>query len=298
MPCPGRCQPREPWPHPVGLPQVPKPEEQKQQVEVPEPTPTPSSSSRDVTTVTLLLRAPPRDTPSPPASADGSPTTTSPEPPLEPAEEALCPAPEALGSPEPPPSPPRATSPEPQEPPATPSTDGQVVDKVSRDEGRGCQAGEVPGLGVRPLPTPCLPCSSRPAPRSPLPPKAPPKVAQTQREQVRVPAAETARASPSLPAKWVVVPGRLQHPRVQALSDTASSHCPRGVPAPRPAHSPPPMARGSPAALKGNGPQAHSFPQKGSAPISQLQPWAVLARGVSPFPIGREDLGTLPPAQA
>lgn len=109
--------------------EVPKPEEQKQQVEVPEPTPTPSSSSRDVTTVTLLLRAPPRDTPSPPASADGSPTTTCPEPPLEPAEEALCPAPEALGSPEPPPSPPRATSPEPQEPPATPSTDGQVVDK-------------------------------------------------------------------------------------------------------------------------------------------------------------------------
>uniref|UniRef100_A0A8C0AK52 Smoothelin n=1 Tax=Bos mutus grunniens TaxID=30521 RepID=A0A8C0AK52_BOSMU len=109
--------------------EVPKPEEQKQQVEVPEPTPTPSSSSRDVTTVTLLLRAPPGDTPSPPASADGSPTTTSPEPPLEPAEEALCPAPEALGSPKPPPSPPRATSPEPQEPPATPSTDGQVVDK-------------------------------------------------------------------------------------------------------------------------------------------------------------------------
>ncbi|XP_025123114.2 smoothelin isoform X6 [Bubalus bubalis] len=109
--------------------EVPKPKEQKQQVEVPEPTPTPSSTSRDVTTVTLLLRAPPRDTPSPPASADGSPTTTSPEPPLEPAEEALCPAPEALGSPEPPPSPPRATSPEPQEPPATPSTDGQVVDK-------------------------------------------------------------------------------------------------------------------------------------------------------------------------
>nr|XP_005908588.1 PREDICTED: smoothelin isoform X4 [Bos mutus] len=109
--------------------EVPKPEEQKQQVEVPEPTPTPSSSSRDVTTVTLLLRAPPGDTPSPPASADGSPTTTSPEPPLEPAEEALCLAPEALGSPKPPPSPPRATSPEPQEPPATPSTDGQVVDK-------------------------------------------------------------------------------------------------------------------------------------------------------------------------
>uniref|UniRef100_A0A8C2Y2C7 Calponin-homology (CH) domain-containing protein n=1 Tax=Capra hircus TaxID=9925 RepID=A0A8C2Y2C7_CAPHI len=102
------------------LREVPKPEEQKQQVEVPEPTPTPSSTSRDVTTVTLLLRAPPGDTPSPPAS-----------PPLEPAEEAPCPAPEALGSPEPSPSPPRASSPEPQEPPATPSTDRQVVDKVS-----------------------------------------------------------------------------------------------------------------------------------------------------------------------
>lgn len=110
--------------------EVLKPEEQKQQVEVPEPTPAPSSTSRDVTTVTLLLRAPPGDTPSPPASADGSPTTTSPEPPLEPAEEAPCPAPEALGSPEPPPSPPRASSPEPQEPPATPSTDRQVVDKL------------------------------------------------------------------------------------------------------------------------------------------------------------------------
>ncbi|XP_055260631.1 smoothelin isoform X4 [Moschus berezovskii] len=110
--------------------EVPKPEEQKQQVVVPEPTPTPSSTSRDVTTVTLLLRAPLGDTPSPPASADSSPSTTSPEPPLEPAEEAPCPGPEALGSPEPPPSPPRAASPQPQEPPATPSTDGQVVDKL------------------------------------------------------------------------------------------------------------------------------------------------------------------------
>ncbi|XP_070331687.1 smoothelin isoform X2 [Odocoileus virginianus] len=110
--------------------EVPKPEEQKQQVEVPEPTPTPSGTSRDVTTVTLLLRVPPGDTPSPPASADGSPTTTSPEPPLEPAEGAACPAPKALGSPEPPPSPPRVASPEPQEPPATHSTDGQVVDKL------------------------------------------------------------------------------------------------------------------------------------------------------------------------
>ncbi|XP_024623783.1 smoothelin isoform X3 [Neophocaena asiaeorientalis asiaeorientalis] len=109
--------------------EVPKPEEQEQQAEVPEPTPTPNGTSHDVTTVTLLLRAPPGGTPSSPASADSSPTTTSPEPPLEPAE-APCPATEALGGPKPPPSPPRAASPEPQEPPATPSTEGQVVNKL------------------------------------------------------------------------------------------------------------------------------------------------------------------------
>ncbi|XP_072579283.1 smoothelin isoform X10 [Vulpes vulpes] len=51
------------------------------------------------------------------------------EPPLEPAE-AQCPAAEAVGSPKPPSSPPRATSPEPQEPPATPSTERQVVSKL------------------------------------------------------------------------------------------------------------------------------------------------------------------------
>nr|XP_045369910.1 smoothelin isoform X1 [Camelus bactrianus]XP_045369911.1 smoothelin isoform X1 [Camelus bactrianus] len=109
--------------------EVPKPEEQEQQAEVPVPTPAPSSTSRDVTTVTLLLRAPPGGTPSPPASPESSPTSTSPEPPLEPAK-GQCPAAEALGSPEPPPSPPRAASPEPQEPPAIPSTERQVVNKL------------------------------------------------------------------------------------------------------------------------------------------------------------------------
>ncbi|XP_033693109.1 smoothelin isoform X10 [Tursiops truncatus] len=109
--------------------EVPKPEEQEQQAEVPEPTPTPNGTSHDVTTVTLLLRAPPGGTLSSPASAGSSPTTTSPEPPLEPAE-APRPATEALGGPKPPPSPPRAASPEPQEPPATPSTEGQVVNKL------------------------------------------------------------------------------------------------------------------------------------------------------------------------
>lgn len=111
--------------------EVPEPEKQEQQAEVPEPnpTPTPQGTSRDVTTVTLLLRAPPGGTPSLPASPVSSPTTSSPEPPLEPAE-AQCPAAEAVGSPEAPSSPPRATSPEPQEPPATPSTERQVVSKL------------------------------------------------------------------------------------------------------------------------------------------------------------------------
>lgn len=118
----------------MGHPQVPEPETQEQQAEVPEPTPTPQGTSRDVTTVTLLLRAPLGGTPSLPASPVSSPTTASPEPPLEPAE-AQCPAAEAAGSPEPPSSPPRATSPEPQELPATPSTERQVVSKVSLDEG-------------------------------------------------------------------------------------------------------------------------------------------------------------------
>ncbi|XP_030884246.1 smoothelin isoform X1 [Leptonychotes weddellii] len=108
---------------------VPEPEKQEQQAEVPEPTPTPQGTSRDVTTVTLLLRAPPGGTPSLPASPASSPTTASPEPPLEPAE-AQCPAAEAVGSPEPPSSPPRATSPEPQEAPATPNTERQVVSKL------------------------------------------------------------------------------------------------------------------------------------------------------------------------
>ena len=174
MPCPG-CLPA--WRalatscgSPTGLPQVPKPEEQEQQAEVPEPTPTPSGTSYDVTTVTLLLRAPPGGTPSSPASADSSPTTTSPEPPLEPAE-APCPATEALGSPEPPPSPPRAASPEPQEPPATPSTEGQVVNKVSLDEGQGCQAGELPSLGVRPCPCRVSPAASAWPHRAPCCPR-------------------------------------------------------------------------------------------------------------------------------
>ncbi|XP_044099836.1 smoothelin isoform X4 [Neovison vison] len=109
--------------------EVPEPEKQEQQAEVPEPTPPPQGTTRDVTTVTLLLRAPPGGTPSLPASPVSSPTTASPEPPLEPAE-AQCPAAEAVGSPEPPSRPPRATSPEPQEPPATPSTERQVVSKL------------------------------------------------------------------------------------------------------------------------------------------------------------------------
>ncbi|XP_045390449.1 smoothelin isoform X2 [Lemur catta] len=109
--------------------EVPEREEREQQADVPESTPTPEGTSHDVTTVTLLLQAPPGGTPGSPASPNSSPATASPEPPLEPAE-AHCPAAEAPGSPEPPPSPPNATSPEPQESPAPPSTERQVVNKL------------------------------------------------------------------------------------------------------------------------------------------------------------------------
>ncbi|KAM9194667.1 smoothelin isoform 2-T2 [Dugong dugon] len=95
--------------------------EEQEQAGAPAPAPTPDVTSRDVTSVTLLLRAPLGGTPS-------SPTTASPEPPPEPAE-VPCPATEAPGSPEPP-SPPGDTSPEPQEPPAPPSTERHVVNKL------------------------------------------------------------------------------------------------------------------------------------------------------------------------
>ncbi|XP_017800752.1 smoothelin isoform X5 [Papio anubis] len=109
--------------------EVPEREEQEQQTEVSKPTPTPEGTSQDVTTVTLLLRAPPGSTSSSPASPSSSPTAASPEPPLEPAE-AQCLAAEVPGAPEPPPSPPKTTSPEPQESPTLTSTEGQVVNKL------------------------------------------------------------------------------------------------------------------------------------------------------------------------
>ncbi|XP_027809209.2 smoothelin isoform X1 [Marmota flaviventris] len=103
--------------------------EQEQQAEVPEPTPTPEGTSQDITTVTLLLRAPPGGTPSSSASPNSSPTTASPEPPLEPAG-TQCPAAEAPGSPEPPPSSSGTPRPDSPESPATLSTEGQVVTKL------------------------------------------------------------------------------------------------------------------------------------------------------------------------
>ncbi|XP_025256467.1 smoothelin isoform X4 [Theropithecus gelada] len=109
--------------------EVPEREEQEQQTEVSKPTPTPEGTSQDVTTVTLLLRAPPGSTSSSPASPSSSPTAASPEPPLEPAK-AQCLTAEVPGAPEPPPSPPKTTSPEPQESPTLTSTEGQVVNKL------------------------------------------------------------------------------------------------------------------------------------------------------------------------
>lgn len=154
------CQPGEFWPQSVGPPQVPEPEEQEQQAQVPEPTPNLEVTSRDVTTVTLLLQAPPRGTSSLPGSPDSSPTTASPEPPLEPAK-TQCPAAKALSSPKPPPSPARAASPEPQEPPAPASTEGQEVNKVSLDDGEIYQAGELLSVGV--IPCPCCVSPAAPA---------------------------------------------------------------------------------------------------------------------------------------
>ncbi|CAO2640367.1 Smtn [Lemmus lemmus] len=109
---------------------VPEQEQQKQQTDVPKPTPAPApeDTSQDVTTVTLLLRAPPGGTPSSPASPDSSPTTASPEPLLEPAG-AQCPAAEALDSSEPLPRPSGAPSPEPPMSPAPPSSQGLVISK-------------------------------------------------------------------------------------------------------------------------------------------------------------------------
>ncbi|XP_013208855.1 smoothelin isoform X2 [Microtus ochrogaster] len=111
---------------------VPEQEQQKQQTDVaepaPAPAPAPEDTSQDVTTVTLLLRAPPGGTPSSPASPDSSPTTASPEPLPEPAG-AQCPAAEALDSSKPLPCPSVAPSPEPPMSPAPPSSHGPVISK-------------------------------------------------------------------------------------------------------------------------------------------------------------------------
>ncbi|XP_012869894.1 PREDICTED: smoothelin isoform X1 [Dipodomys ordii] len=109
--------------------EVPEQEEQEQQTKVPESTPAPKDTSQDVTTVTVLLRAPPEDTPSSPASPDSTPTVASPEPLLEPAG-VPCPAAEAPGSPEPPLSPPQAPSPEPPVSPSPSSPERQPEDKL------------------------------------------------------------------------------------------------------------------------------------------------------------------------
>ncbi|XP_012997260.1 smoothelin isoform X2 [Cavia porcellus] len=109
--------------------EVPEHKEQEQQTEVSEPTPTPEDTSQDVTTVTLLLRPPPGDTPSSTASPDNSPSTASPEPPLELAG-AQCAAAEAPGDPEPPPRTPRTPTPELPESLAQPNMERQAANKL------------------------------------------------------------------------------------------------------------------------------------------------------------------------
>ncbi|XP_055479873.1 smoothelin [Psammomys obesus] len=98
-------------------------EQQERQTETREPTSSPEDSSRDVTTVTLLLRAP-----GSPASPDTSPSTASSQPLPEPAG-AQCPTAEAPDGPEPLPPSPGAPSPEPPMSPAPPSSRGQVISK-------------------------------------------------------------------------------------------------------------------------------------------------------------------------
>lgn len=144
----------KPWLPPVCPLQVPEEEKQGQQTEVREPTPTPEDTSQDVTTVTLLLRAPPGGTPSSPASPDSSPTTASPEPLLEPAG-AQCPASEAPVSSEPLPHPSEAPSPEPPMSPAPPSSQGRVISKVSWV--RDGDARQVSSLVREPFPMWCFP---------------------------------------------------------------------------------------------------------------------------------------------
>lgn len=133
---------------------VPEEEKQGQQTEIREPTPTPEDTSQDVTTVTLLLRAPPGGTPSSPVSPDSSPTTASPEPLLEPAG-AQCPAAEAPVSSEPLPHPSEAPSPEPPMSPAPPSSQGRVISKVSWV--RDGDARQVSSLVREPFPMWCFP---------------------------------------------------------------------------------------------------------------------------------------------
>ncbi|XP_051020741.1 smoothelin isoform X2 [Acomys russatus] len=104
-------------------------QQEQQQTEVRQPTPSPEDASQDVTTVTVLLRAPPGGTPSSPASPDSSPTTASPEPLLEPSG-AQSPASEVPDSSEPLPPASGAPGPEPPMSPASPSPQGQVISKA------------------------------------------------------------------------------------------------------------------------------------------------------------------------
>ncbi|XP_036057356.1 smoothelin isoform X2 [Onychomys torridus] len=219
---------------------VPEQEQEKQQTAVPEPTPTPTpapeDTSQDVTTVTLLLRAPPGGMPSsPPASPDGSPTTASPEPLIEPAG-AQCPAAETLDGSESLPRPSRSPSPEPPMSPAPPSSQGQVISKPlpgptepsnTLDPARGSSSRKRTDLAE---PQPCQRSLSVLSPQQPTPNRGPSQFqrAGSVRDRVRKftsdsPVAARLQDGPPRSALTSLTPTRLLGPSLVSATPASSS---------------------------------------------------------------------------
>uniref|UniRef100_A0A8C2YMS9 Smoothelin n=1 Tax=Chinchilla lanigera TaxID=34839 RepID=A0A8C2YMS9_CHILA len=219
--------------------EVPEHKEQEQQAGVPEPTPAPEDTSQDVTRVTLLLRAPPGDTPSSTASPDNSPSTASPEPPLEPAG-APCAAAEAPGDPEPPPSTPRTPTPDLPESLAQPSMEGQVANKVNLAGPQPCQRSLSVLSPQRPAqsqgtaysqrpPAPAVSCPTQPLTSTPLGSGPSPfHRAGSVRDRVRKFASDSPTAArlqdgPTRAALGSLTPTRLLGPSLISTTSASSS---------------------------------------------------------------------------